>query len=87
MFRTPAYRPHARPPGSRFFDHEVLEKFPAPDDARRAPGKRLAHEDLSALIIEHEVGEIIGRLRRAPGEHAERDRFNEGEVLRLGDVL
>jgi hypothetical protein len=27
------------------------------------------------------VGEIIGRLRRAPGEHAERDRFNQGESI------
>ncbi|MFZ9828082.1 MAG: HD domain-containing protein, partial [Candidatus Limnocylindrus sp.] len=68
-------------PFAHFFDHEVLERFPAPDDARRAPGKRLAHEDLSALIIEHEVGNIIGRLRRAPGEHAERDRFSEGESI------
>ena len=68
-------------PFAHFFDHEVLEKFPAPDDSRRAPGKRLAHEDLSALIIEHEVGAIIGRLRRAPGEHAERDRFSDGESI------
>jgi len=68
-------------PFAHFFDHAVLEAFPAPADPRRAPGKRLAHEDLSALIIERELGGVIAGLRRAPGEQPARDAFAAGESI------
>jgi len=68
-------------PFAHFFDHAVLEAFPAPADPRRAPGKRLAHEDLSALIIERELGGVIAGLRRAPGEQPTRDAFAVGETI------
>lgn len=43
--------------------------------------KRLTHEDLSQLIVERELGGVIGALRRAPGGVAERDGFADGERI------
>jgi HD superfamily phosphohydrolase len=68
-------------PFAHFFDDHVLAAFPAPTDARRPAGKPLSHEDLSQRIIEDELGELIGGLRRAPGDVAERDAFAEGESI------
>ncbi len=68
-------------PFAHFFDDHVLQAFPAPPDERRAGEKRLTHEDLSQLIIEHELGELIAGLRRAPGLSAERDGFASGEAI------
>ncbi len=68
-------------PFAHFFDDHVLERFPAPDDRRRPGDKRLSHEDLSQLIIEQELGELIGGLRRAPGIVPERDAFAPGEAI------
>ena len=68
-------------PFAHFFDDRVLAAFPAPPDPRRAPGKRLSHEDLGALIVERELGELIRGLRRAPGAVTERDGFASGESI------
>jgi hypothetical protein len=68
-------------PFAHFFDDRVLAAFPAPEDARRGPGKRLSHEDLSQLIIERELAGLIRALRRAPGASPERDAFGEGESI------
>jgi uncharacterized protein len=68
-------------PFAHFFDDRVLTAFPAPADARRPGVKRLSHEDLSQLIIEKELGTLIGGLRRAPGATPERDAFGEGEAI------
>jgi hypothetical protein len=68
-------------PFAHFFDEHVLAGFPAPPDARRPGGKRLSHEDLSQLIIERELGSLIGGLRRAPGAVPERDAFADGESI------
>jgi HD superfamily phosphohydrolase len=68
-------------PFAHFFDEHVLAAFPAPPDVRRADGKRLTHEDLSALIIERELGGLIRALRRAPGSAPERDAFAAGESI------
>jgi HD superfamily phosphohydrolase len=68
-------------PFAHFFDDHVLSAFPAPPDPRQVPGKRLTHEDLSQLIIERELGDLIRRLRRAPGAVPERDAFAAGETI------
>ncbi len=68
-------------PFAHFFDHHVLSAFPAPADPRRPGAKSLSHEDLSQLIIERELGPMIGALRRAPGSAAQRDRFADGESI------
>ncbi|MEO5704612.1 MAG: HD domain-containing protein [Candidatus Limnocylindrales bacterium] len=68
-------------PFAHFFDDRVLAAFPAPRDARRGADKRLSHEDLSQLIIERELGPLIGALRRAPGATPERDAFADGESI------
>jgi HD superfamily phosphohydrolase len=68
-------------PFAHFFDDHVLAAFAAPDDARRQVSKPLTHEDLSQLIIEHELGELIRSLRRAPGVLPERDAFAAGESI------
>jgi uncharacterized protein len=68
-------------PFAHFFDENVLVEFDAPADARRAPGKRLTHEDLSQVIVEHELGTLIRSLRRAPGAVPERDAFADGESV------
>lgn len=68
-------------PFAHYFDDQVLSAFPARDDARRGPGKRLSHEDLSELIIERELGDVIRTLRRAPGSTPERDAFADGESI------
>jgi hypothetical protein len=68
-------------PFAHFFDDQVLAEFPAPEDVRRPNGKRLSHEDLSQLIIEHELGPLIRGLRRAPGAVPERDAFDPGEAI------
>ncbi|MEO5965526.1 MAG: HD domain-containing protein, partial [Candidatus Limnocylindrales bacterium] len=68
-------------PFAHFFDEHVLAGFPAPADPRRPGAKTLSHEDLSQLVIERELGPIIGGLRRAPGAVAERDRFAHGESI------
>jgi HD superfamily phosphohydrolase len=68
-------------PFAHYFDDQVLSAFPARDDARRGPGKRLSHEDMSQLIIERELGGLIGALRRAPGSSPERDAFADGEAI------
>ncbi|HEY7590628.1 MAG TPA: HD domain-containing protein [Candidatus Limnocylindrales bacterium] len=71
-------------PFAHFFDDHVLRDFSAPADARRAANKPLTHEDLSQLIIERELGPLIGALRRAPGVNTERDAFNPGESIDPG---
>jgi len=68
-------------PFAHFFDDHVLVAFAAPADPRRASGKRLTHEDLSQLIIEDELGALIGGLRRAPGADPERDAFRDDERI------
>jgi uncharacterized protein len=68
-------------PFAHFFDDHALATFPAPADARREPGKRLTHEDLSQLIIEDQLGPLLRGLRRAPGAVAERDGFASGEAI------
>ena len=69
-------------PFAHFFDEHVLAAFPAPADGRRPGGKALTHEDLSQLIIEHEMGPLIRRLRRAPGDGIPaRDAFADGESI------
>lgn len=68
-------------PFAHFFDDQVLAAFPAPPDARRPGDKALSHEDLSQLIVERELGPLIGGLRRAPGAVAERDAFGPGEAI------
>jgi HD superfamily phosphohydrolase len=69
-------------PFAHFFDDHVLAAFPAPPDRRRPDGKPLTHEDLSQLIIERELGTLIGRLRRAPGDGIPaRDAFAAGEAI------
>jgi hypothetical protein len=68
-------------PFAHFFDDQVLVAFAAPADARRPAAKALTHEDLSQLIIERELGGVIGRLRRAPGTVAGRDAFADGEAV------
>ena len=68
-------------PFAHFFDDHVLAAFEAPPDRRRSPGKRLSHEDLSQLIVERELGPIIGGLRRAPGAVPARDAFADGEAI------
>jgi hypothetical protein len=68
-------------PFAHFFDDQVLSAFAAPADPRRPAAKPLTHEDLSQLIIEHELGSLIGGLRRAPGTVAARDAFADGERI------
>ena len=68
-------------PFAHFFDDHVLRDFPAPADDRRTGPKALSHEDLSQLIIERELGDLIGGLRRAPGMLPERDAFAPGEAI------
>ena len=68
-------------PFAHFFDTHVLARFRAPADTRRPHGKALTHEDLSQLIIEHELGGLIGALRRTPGLVPERDAFAPGESI------
>jgi HD superfamily phosphohydrolase len=68
-------------PFAHFFDDHVAVGFEAPPDERRPPGKRLTHEDLSQLIIERELGDLIRGLRRAPGRVPERDSFHPGERI------
>lgn len=68
-------------PFAHYFDDKVLSAFPAPADARRPGVKSLSHEDLSQLIIERELGGVIGALRRAPGNMPERDGFADGEAI------
>src|SRR5215212_1178028 len=46
-------------PFAHFFDDQVLSAFAAPPDPRRPAGKALTHEDLSQLIIERELGDLI----------------------------
>jgi HD superfamily phosphohydrolase len=68
-------------PFAHFFDDHVLAGFRAPADPRRPAGKALSHEDLSQLIIERELGPLIGGLRRAPGAVAERDALRDDESI------
>jgi HD superfamily phosphohydrolase len=68
-------------PFAHYFDEQVLKAFEAPPDRRRPAGKRLAHEDLSQLIIERELGPTIAALRRAPGSSPQRDVFADGERI------
>jgi HD superfamily phosphohydrolase len=68
-------------PFAHFFDDHVLSAFPAPVDPRRPDGKRLTHEDLSQLIVERELGGLIGELRRAPGSVPDRDAFGADEAI------
>ena len=53
---------------------------PRPTSAGRA-AKTLSHEDLSQLIVERELGQLIRGLRRAPGILPERDAFASGEAI------
>ncbi len=68
-------------PFAHFFDEHVLAAFPAPVDPRRERGKRLSHEDLSQLIVERELGDLLRRLRRAPGLVPARDAFAADESI------
>ena len=69
-------------PFAHFFDEHVLSRFPAPVDPRRENGaKRLSHEDLSQLIIERELGDLIRSIRRAPGDTPERDALRPDEWI------
>jgi HD superfamily phosphohydrolase len=68
-------------PFAHFFDDHLLAGFAAPPDVRRPGRKTLSHEDLSQLIIERELGSLIGALRRAPGGTPERDAFAAGETI------
>jgi HD superfamily phosphohydrolase len=68
-------------PFAHFFDEHVLYAFEAPADGRRTADKRLTHEDMSQLIVERELGPLIGGLRRAPGSVADRDAFSDGESI------
>ena len=68
-------------PFAHFFDEHVLVAFEAPADPRRPGTKPLTHEDLSQLIIERELAELIRGLRRAPGAVPERDAFGPGESI------
>src|SRR5438045_1717707 len=43
--------------------------------------KRLRHEDLSQLIVERELADVICGLRRAPGAVAERDALDDREQV------
>jgi HD superfamily phosphohydrolase len=67
-------------PFAHFFDEHVLSSLPAPADPRR-PHKKLTHEDLSQLIIETELGGLIGAVRRAPGVVPERDALAPDERI------
>jgi HD superfamily phosphohydrolase len=68
-------------PFAHFFDDHVLAHHAAPPDERRAGPKALTHEDLSQLIIERELGDLVRGLRRAPGSVPERDAFAAGETI------
>ena len=68
-------------PFAHFFDEHVLCHFPAPADPRRGGRKSLTHEDLSALIIERELGDTIAGIRRAPGVVPERDALRPDERI------
>ena len=68
-------------PFAHFFDDNVLVAFAAPPDERRPAGKALTHEDLSQLIIERELGDLIRGLRRAPGRVPDRDAFGPDERI------
>ncbi|MFL5679838.1 MAG: HD domain-containing protein [Chloroflexota bacterium] len=68
-------------PFAHFFDEHWLSQWETPADTRRAPGKRLSHEDLSQLIIERELGGLIRGLRRAPGIEPARDAFADAESI------
>jgi HD superfamily phosphohydrolase len=68
-------------PFAHFFDEHVLYAHPAPADPRRPNGKRLSHEDLSQLIVEHELGDLIRALRRAPGASGAHAPFATGETV------
>ena len=68
-------------PFAHFFDEHFLCHFSAPDDPRRGERKSLTHEDLSALIIERELGETIAAIRRAPGAVPERDALAPDERI------
>jgi HD superfamily phosphohydrolase len=67
-------------PFAHFFDEHVLCQFPAPADPRRLR-KSLTHEDLSQLIIERELGNLIRAIRRAPGVVPERDALRPDESI------
>ena len=67
-------------PFAHFFDQHVLCHFPAPADPRRSH-KSLTHEDLSQLIIERALGDLIGAIRRAPGVVPERDALRPDESI------
>ncbi len=67
-------------PFAHFFDEHVLCYFAAPVDPRRT-GKSLTHEDLSQLIIERELGDLIRAIRRAPGVVPERDALRSDESI------
>jgi hypothetical protein len=68
-------------PFAHFFDEHVLCHFPAPPDPRRPGRKSLSHEDLSQLIIERELGELIRSIRRAPGLAPGRDALRPDETI------
>jgi len=68
-------------PFAHFFDDHILHRFRTPADRRRPRSKRLTHEDLSQLIVERELGEKIGAVRRAPGEVPQRDALRGDERI------
>ncbi len=67
-------------PFAHFFEHQILAGFRSPGGISD-PAKALSHEDLSRLVVERELGELIGGIRRAPGLVPERDGFGTGESI------
>ncbi len=67
-------------PFAHFFDDHVLCNFPAPADPRRQH-KSLTHEDLSQLVVERELGDLIRSIRRAPGAVPPRDALRPDESI------
>jgi HD superfamily phosphohydrolase len=68
-------------PFAHFFDEHVLARYPAPPHPSRLPEKRLTHEDLGQAIVERELGQLIGGLKRAPHGESERAAFAPGEAI------
>ncbi|HMJ80777.1 MAG TPA: HD domain-containing protein [Candidatus Dormibacteraeota bacterium] len=71
-------------PFAHFFDDHVLARFPAPAHPSRDPAKRLSHEDLGQAIVERELADLIGGLRRAPSSEPSVGAFAEGEAIEPG---
>ena len=73
-------------PFAHFFDEHVLCHFPAPADPRRHRAKALTHEDLSQLIVERELGELISGHPARPrrGARTRRPAPGRARSIRAG---